>query len=62
MLAPASGGILTRMLVPTLNLLLGPGRRCKRLQRFLNWSEIVLYARDERLAGSLYSAASWRTG
>ena len=52
LLAPASGRILTRTLVPMLNLLLGPGRRCNRLQWFLNWSEIALYAKDDRLADS----------
>ncbi len=51
LLAPASGRILTRMLVPMLDLLLGPGRG-NRLQWFLGWSEIVLYARDDRLADS----------
>jgi hypothetical protein len=52
LLAPASGRILTWILVRMLDTLLGPGRRFSRLQWLLGWLEISLYARDGRLGSS----------
>ena len=52
LLAPASGWILTWILVRMLDTLLGPRRRSSRLQWLLGWLEITLYARDGRLDSS----------
>ena len=51
LLGPASGRILTRILVAMLDYLLGDGRRRSRLAWFLNWIEIILYARKPPAAG-----------
>ena len=52
LLAPASGRILTRILVAMLDYLLGDSRRDSRLVWFLKWIEIILYAQGHRLQDS----------
>ena len=52
LLAPATGRILTRILVQMLDVLLGPSQRFNFLQWLLGWLEIILYGKDGRLASS----------
>ena len=52
LLAPACGRVVTRFLVPALDLVLGPDPRHDRLMKILDGVEIALYAKEGLLTDS----------